>query len=137
LKNYEERATCVEKQFDGYVVEEGLHENGKLVLGESIADLGGLTIAYRALQKSLVGKSPPAKIDGFTAEQRFFLSFARVWAENDRPEYARLKVATDPHPLDRFRAIAAPSNLPEFEKAFSCNPGDRMVRPEGMRCRIW
>jgi predicted metalloendopeptidase len=137
LKNYEQRSACVEKQFDAYVVEDGLHENGKLVLGESIADLGGLTIAYRAFRKSLEGKAEPAPIDGFTADQRFFLAYARVWAENDRPEYLRLKVATDPHPADRIRAIAAPSNLPEFAKAFSCKPGDAMVRPEADRCRIW
>jgi len=136
-KNYGERATCVEKQFDAYVVEEGLHENGKLVLGESIADLGGLTIAYRAFRKSGEGKPEPAKIDGLTADQRFFLSYARVWAENERPEVARLQVVTDPHPLDRFRAIAAPSNLPEFAGAFSCKAGDPMVRPEEQRCRIW
>jgi putative endopeptidase len=134
-RNYETRAACVEKQFDAYVVEEGLHENGKLVLGESIADLGGLTIAYRAFRKSLEGKPEPPKIDGFTADQRFFLSYARVWAENDRPEAARLRVATDPHALDRFRAIGAPSNLPEFAGAFSCKAGDPMVR--GERCQIW
>ena len=136
-KNYEERAACVEKQFDAYVVEEGLHENGKLVLGESIADLGGLTIAYRAFRKSREGKPEPVKIDGLTADQRFFLSYARVWAENERPEVARLQVVTDPHPLDRFRAIAAPSNLPEFAGAFSCKAGEPMVRPEERRCRIW
>jgi endothelin-converting enzyme/putative endopeptidase len=134
-KNYGERSACVEKQFDGYVVEEGLHENGKLVLGESIADLGGLKLAWRAFQKSLEGKPEPGKIDGFTAEQRFFLSYARVWAENDRPEYLRVKVATDPHPVDRFRAIAAPSNMPEFQKAFGCKAGDPMVRSD--RCAIW
>ena len=137
LKNYEARSGCVEKQFDGYVVEEGLHENGKLVLGESIADLGGLTIAYRAFRKSLEGKPEPAPIDGLTADQRFFLAYARVWAENDRPEYVRLKVATDPHPVDRIRAIAAPSNMPEFARAFSCKPEDPMVRPEKDRCKIW
>ncbi len=137
LKNYEQRAACVEKQFDGYVVDENLHENGKLVLGESIADLGGLTIAYRAFQKSLEGKPAPAPIDGLTADQRFFLAYARVWAENDRPEYVRLKVATDPHPVDRIRSFAAPSNIPEFAKAFSCKPGDPMVRPEADRCQIW
>ena len=134
-KNYEARAKCVEQQFDAYVVEDGLHENGKLVLGESIADLGGLTLAWRAFQKSLEGKPQPAKIDGFTAEQRFFLSYARVWAENDRPETERVMVVTNPHPLDRFRAIAAPSNMPQFEKAFGCRAGDPMVRVD--RCQIW
>jgi putative endopeptidase len=135
LKNYEARSACVEKQFDAYVVQGDLHENGKLVLGESIADLGGLTIAYRAYQKSLEGKPRPASIDGLEAEQRFFLSFAHVWAENIRPEAERLMVTVNPHPLDRFRAIGAPSNMPEFQKAFACKTGDPMVRSE--RCQIW
>ncbi len=134
-KNYGERAACVEKQFDGYVVQPGLNENGKLVLGESIADLGGLKIAWKAFQKSLEGKPAPAPIDSFSAEQRFFLSYARVWAENDRPESERVMVVTNPHPLDRFRAIAAPSNMPEFEKAFRCKGGEPMVRAD--RCTIW
>ena len=135
LKNYEARAKCVEKQFDAYVVEGDLHENGKLVLGESIADLGGVAIAHRAFVKSLEGKPAPAPIDGLTADQRFFLSWARIWATNDRPEFARLIVNTNPHPLGRFRAIAPPSNLPEFARAFSCKPGDPMVRAEV--CEIW
>jgi putative endopeptidase len=135
LKNYEARAACVEKQFDGYVVQGDLHENGKLVLGESIADLGGLTIAYRAYQRSLEGKPRPAPIDGLEPEQRFFLSFAHVWAENIRPEAERLMVTVNPHPLDRYRAIAAPSNMPEFQKTFGCKGADPMVRRE--RCQIW
>ncbi|HEY6929714.1 MAG TPA: M13 family metallopeptidase [Thermoanaerobaculia bacterium] len=134
-KNYEARADCVEKQFDAYVVQGDLHENGKLVLGESIADLGGLTIAYRAYQKSLAGKPHPAPIDGLTPEQRFFLSYAGVWAENIRPEAERLMVTVNPHPLDRFRAIAAPSNMPEFAQAFGCKAGNPMVRNQ--RCQIW
>jgi putative endopeptidase len=135
LKNYEARAHCVEKQFDAYVVDGDLHENGKLVLGESIADLGGVAIAHRAFLRSLEGKLPPAPIDGLTADQRFFLSWARIWATNDRPEFAKLIVNTNPHPLGRFRAIAPASNLPEFARAFSCKPGDPMVRAEV--CEIW
>ncbi len=135
LKNFEERAACVQKQFDAYVAIDDIHEKGKLVLGESIADLGGLTIAYKAYLKSLEGKPHPKPIDGFTAEQRFFLSFAQIWAANDRPEYIRLHVNTDPHPLDNFRAIAAPSNLEPFQQAFGCKAGDPMVREE--RCVIW
>ena len=132
---YEARAACVEKQFSGYEVEPGLHEKGQLVLGESIADLGGLSIAYRAMRKALEGKPEAASIDGLTPDQRFFLGWARVWATNDRPEFARLMVNTNPHPLDRFRAIGPPSNMPEFAKAFSCKAGDPMVRAEA--CRIW
>jgi predicted metalloendopeptidase len=85
LKNFKERAACVEKQFDSYVAIDDIHEKGKLVLGESIADLGGLTIAYKAYQKSLQGKLQPPSIDGLTPDQRFFLSFAQIWAGNDRP----------------------------------------------------
>jgi predicted metalloendopeptidase len=135
LKNYQERANCVEKQFDAYVVEADLHQNGKLVLGESIADLGGLTIAYKAFEKSLEGKPRPPDIDGFTPEQRLFLNWARVWAMNSRPEFERLQTNTNPHPLGRFRAIGAPSNIPEFAAAFGCKAGDPMVRSE--RCLIW
>ncbi|MEP6801797.1 MAG: M13 family metallopeptidase [Acidobacteriota bacterium] len=135
LKNYQQRATCVETQFEAYKFEGELHLNGKLVLGESIADLGGLSIAYRAYQKSLEGRGKPAPIDGLSDEQRFFINWARVWAANDRPEFARLIVNTNPHPLDRFRAIGAPSNMPEFSRAFSCKAGDPMVRAQ--RCQIW
>jgi putative endopeptidase len=135
LKNFQARAACVEKQFDAYVAIDDIHEKGKLVLGESIADLGGLTIAYKAYQKSLQGKPQPPNIDGFTPEQRFFLSFAQIWAGNDRPEYIRLQVNTNPHPLHNFRAIGAPSNMPAFQQAFGCKAGDPMVRDD--RCVIW
>jgi putative endopeptidase len=135
LKNYEDRARCVEKQFDAYVVEGDLHENGKLVLGEAIADLGGVAIAHRAFLRSLEGKPAPPPIDGLTADQRFFLSWARIWASNIRPEFAKMLTATDPHPMDRYRAIGPASNLPAFMRAFSCKSGDPMVRAD--RCEIW
>jgi putative endopeptidase len=135
-KNFNERAACIEKQFDNYVVQGDLHENGKLVLGESIADLGGLTIAYNALAKDLQGKPRPL-IGGFTPEQRFFLAYGQVWAANDRPEFERLMVNLNPHALDRYRGIAAPSNMPQFAKAFHCKEGDAMVRPAAVRCQIW
>lgn len=137
LKNFKERGDCIAKQFDGFEAEPGLHENGKLVEGESIADLGGLTIAYAAFQKSLEGKPNPAAIDGFTADQRYFLAFAQIWANNTRPEYARLLVNTNSHPLGRFRTIGPLSNMPSFAKAFGCGASSRMVRPETQRCRIW
>ncbi|HXJ91721.1 MAG TPA: M13 family metallopeptidase [Terriglobia bacterium] len=135
-KNFNQRAQCVEKQFDNYVIAGDLHENGKLVLGESIADLGGLSIAYRALERSLEGKPRPL-VDGFTPEQRFFLAYAQSWSENSRPEAERLQATTDPHPLARFRAIAPPSNLPAFAQAFDCKSGDAMVRPSDIKCQIW
>jgi putative endopeptidase len=134
-KNFKERATCVSDQFDGYVVDGDLHENGKLVLGESIADLGGLTIAYAAYEKSLEGKPRPPEKDGFTAEQRFFLGWAQVWGANERIEYARLQTNTDPHPLARFRGNGPLSNMADFAKAFGCKKGDAMVREKA--CKIW
>ncbi|HEY5075487.1 MAG TPA: M13 family metallopeptidase [Pyrinomonadaceae bacterium] len=137
LKAFQERAQCVIDQFNGFEVQPGLHENGKLVVGESIADLGGLVVAYAAFQKSMEGKPRPANIDGFTPEQRFFLAFARVWAGSVRPETERLLVNIDPHPLGRFRGSAPLSNMPQFAAAFQCKAGDPMVRPEKDRCVIW
>jgi len=135
-KNFLARAACVEKQFGGYVVEGDLHENGKLVLGESIADLGGLTIAYRAYHMALGGKTAPV-IDGFTGDQRFFLAWAQAWASQARPQFERMQVTVNPHPLGRFRAIGPVSNMPEFAKAFDCQAGDPMVRAGEARCKIW
>jgi putative endopeptidase len=137
LKNFKERGDCIAKQFDGYEVEPGLHTNGKLVEGESIADFGGLTIAYAALQKSLEGKTLPAPIDGFTVDQRFFLGWAQIWAQNIRPELARMYVNVNPHPVARFRVNGPLSNMPAFAKAFECDAKSPMVRPTGQRCRIW
>ena len=137
LKSFKERAQCVIDQFSGFEVQPGLHQNGNLVVGESIGDLGGLTIAYAAFKKSLEGKPRPAEIDGFTPEQRFFLGWAQVWAQNLRPEYERLLVNTDPHPVGRFRVIGPLSNMPAFAEAYQCKAGDAMVRPPEKRCQIW
>jgi putative endopeptidase len=137
LKNFESRSDCIVKQFSGFEVEPGLNMTGKLVSGESIADLGGLTVAYTAYKKSLEGKPRPADIDGFTPEQRFFLGWAQVWAEKYTPETARLQAQSDPHPLSRFRVNGPLSNMPEFAQAFQCKVGDAMVRPAEERCQIW
>ncbi len=137
LKNFEERGNCIAKQFDGYTVEPGLNENGKLVEGESIADFGGLTIAYAALQKALADKPAAPSIDGFTEDQRFFLGWAQIWADNFRPEFARLLVNTNPHPLSHFRVNGPLSNMPAFAKAYECSTNSPMVRPAAERCRIW
>ncbi len=137
LQQYLTRASCVEQQFAAFKVEDGLNMNGKLVLGESIADLGGLSIAYAAFQKSLAGKERPEEIDGFTPEQRFFIGYGQVWGRNYRPEAARLQAQTDPHPLARFRVNGPLANLPQFAAAFNCKQGDPMVRAENERCQIW
>jgi putative endopeptidase len=137
LKNFQGRAQCVIDQFSSFQVQPGLNHNGKLVVGESIADLGGLTVAFAAFQKSMEGKPRPAPIDGFTPEQRFFLGYAQIWAQNVRPEYERQLVLTDPHPLGRFRVNGPLSNMPAFAQAFQCKTGDAMVRPDKERCQIW
>ena len=136
LKAFKERAGCIVNQFNAFEVEKGLNQNGSLVQGESIADLGGLVVAYAAFQKAMEGK-PRVNIDGFTPEQRFFLGFARGWATNMRPEIARLIAIQDPHPLAKFRVNGPLSNMPQFAAAFQCKDGDPMVRPEKDRCVIW
>ena len=136
-KNFDQRAECVVNQFGNFEAEPGLKLQGKLVSGESIADLGGLYVAYDAFRKSLEGKPAPPKIDGFTAEQRFFFGWAQVWAEKYTTEAARLQTQSDPHPLARFRVNGPLSNMPQFAEAFQCKAGDSMVRAEKERCQIW
>jgi putative endopeptidase len=136
-KNFQARGDCIARQFDSFEVEPGLHENGKLEEGESIADLGGMTISFMAFRKTLEGKPEPAPIDGFTADQRFFLAWAQIWAGSTRPERARMLAVNDPHPLDRFRVNGPMSNVPAFAKAFGCGANSPMVRPAGERCRVW
>lgn len=135
-KKFDARAGCIIDQFNTIDVGEGLRHNGKLVVGEALGDIGGLTLAYKAYQRSLKGKPAPV-IDGFTGDQRFFLAFARVWARHHTPEDLRLRLNTDPHPIARFRAIGTLQNMPEFHKAFGCQQGDPMVRPAEKQCRLW
>jgi putative endopeptidase len=136
-KNFLARASKVEDQFSGYVAIDTLHVNGKTTLGENIADLGGLKIAFDAFEKSLEGKPRPGLVDGLTPEQRFFLAWAQIWRTNIRPEALRLQVATDPHSPGRFRTIGPVSNLDEFLQAFSVKEGDPMARPADQRVKIW
>lgn len=135
LKNFQARGECIVKQFDGFQAY-GLHEPGNLDEGESIADLGGMNISYRAFQTTPEAKSGKP-IDGFTPNQRFFLAWARMWATNYRREIAQLYMKTDPHPLDQFRTNGPLSNTPAFSKAFGCSENSPMVRPAGQRCQIW
>jgi predicted metalloendopeptidase len=133
---YKVQAQRVVEQFDAYTVNDSLHVNGRLTLGENIADLGGLAVAYVAMQKALAGK-PRQLIDGFTPEQRFFLAYARIWRAMDRPEGLRTRVLTDPHSPARWRVNGPLSNLKEFHDAWGCQDGDGMVRPAEARARIW
>ncbi len=135
-KNFKARTSVIVKQFSGYEPIPGVHVNGELTQGENIADLGGVKIAYYALQKALEGKSRE-KIDGFTPEQRFFLSYANVWRNNIRPEAVRLRVRTDPHSPGEFRANGPLSNLDEFAQAFDIPEGSPMRRAAADRVTIW
>ncbi|HSR64690.1 MAG TPA: M13-type metalloendopeptidase [Xanthomonadaceae bacterium] len=138
-KGFKSRTAKLVKQFDDYESIDGLHVKGELTLGENIADLGGTTVAFDALQKALAdaGKSPDEKIDGYTENQRFWLNWATVWRRNFNPEELKVRLNTDPHAPANFRAIGAPSNEPSFAQAFSCKPGDRMVRADDQRVVIW
>ena len=135
-KAYEARTGLIVKQFDSYKPLPDLAINGKLTLGENIGDFGGIKIAYAALQKALAGK-PRENIDGFTPEQRFFLSYATIWRSQYRDESMRVQLNTNPHSPGRWRAIGPPSNLPEFYDAFSCAEGAPMRRAEADRPSIW
>ena len=134
-KNYIERSAVIEKQFNEYVGIDTIHVNGTLTLGENTADLGGLTIAFAALQQAQGIHKRLERIDGFTPEQRFFLSWAQVWRQNIRDEALRLRLNTDPHSPGRFRGFGPLTNMGEFQKAFNISDGAPMIRKE--RAKIW
>ncbi|HXE91832.1 MAG TPA: M13 family metallopeptidase [Terriglobales bacterium] len=133
-KEFERRAACIADQYSAYSPIEGVKLNGKLTLGENVADNGGSRIALMALLDTFGGKEPE-KIDGFTAEQRFFLGYGQIWCQNVTPERERTSALTDPHSPGRFRVNGVVSNSPEFQKAFGCKKGQAMVRENA--CRVW
>ncbi|MDX5438362.1 MAG: M13 family metallopeptidase, partial [Pontibacter sp.] len=136
LEQFNSRATAVADQYDQYTVLDNLHVNGRLTLGENIADIGGLNIAYTALQKALA-KNNPGKIEGLTPEQRFFLAWAQIWRVNMRDEAQNQQILTDPHSPGRFRTNGPVANMPQFYEAFSCDQNDAMVRSDENRIKIW
>ncbi|MCP3978862.1 MAG: M13 family metallopeptidase [bacterium] len=133
---FEERTAKLVAQYAGYVAVDELHVNGELTLGENIGDLAGITMSYYALQEALK-KDNPGEIDGFTPEQRFFLSWAQAWRRNYRDEAIKLQVNTDPHSPSMFRGNGPLANLPEFAEAWGCTEGDAMVRASDLRAEIW
>jgi putative endopeptidase len=137
LAQFQQRGACVADQFDNYFIEPGVHHNGKLVLGESIGDLGGAKIAFLAYEKSLEGKPRPPDIDGFTPEQQFFIAWGQWRGDAIRIEEQRVMMQSDPHPIGKYRVIGPLSNLPEFQAAFSCKADAPMVRPADKRCDVW
>ncbi len=129
-------AKKVVEQYDAFTVNDSIHVNGKLTLGENLADLGGLNIAYEAFKKTPEGKSDK-KIDGFTPDQRYFLSWAQVWRANTLPEYASQLILTDPHSPGQARANGPISNMDSWYQAFDVKQGDKMYKPENERIKIW
>ena len=136
---FDKRAACVDEQYSHYVaVKDDKGEvrlNGKLTLGENVADNGGLRLAHSALMNTLTDEGGKKTIDGFTPEQRFFIGYAQVWCQNATDQISRLRALTDPHSPGRYRVIGVVANSPEFRDAFGCKPGDPMVRENA--CRVW
>ena len=133
-KRFEERVACIDKEYSGFTVAPGVHVNGKLTLGENTADNGGVRVSLKALHNTEGGKPQP-DINGFTPDQRFFLSFGQIWCANERPEALRLQVQTNPHSPSEFRVNGVVQNMPEFQKAFSCKAGSPMVSADA--CHVW
>ena len=133
-QEFEKRVSCIADEYSQFSPVEGAHLNGRLTLGENTADNGGVRLAFMALLQRLA-QHPERTTGGFTPEQRFFLSYAHLWCQNITEQAARLRVNTDPHSPGQFRVNGVVSNMPEFEKAFSCHSGQPMVR--GPACHVW
>jgi len=143
LDKFHVKTACVVKQFDGFTIDgdSNIHINGKLVLGESIGDLAGLKIAYRAFKKTTQGQSdaqdPKNRIDGFTPDQQFFIAWGQFRGDQIRPETQKLMVQGDPHPVAKYRVLGPMANFPPFADAFQCKAGSPMTRPDAERCVVW
>jgi putative endopeptidase len=131
---FDQRAACVANQYGGYTAVDDVTLNGKLTLGENVADNGGLRLAWMALMEQLKTKAL-GQADGFSPEQRFFLGWAQMWCENRTGEVARLHAKVNPHSPGKYRTNGVVSNFPEFQKAFSCQPTAKMVNQP--ICRVW
>ena len=135
--HFTQEANKVVDQFNALIQVDTFHVNGKLTLGENIADYGGLLTAYDALQRALERNGRPKAIEGFTPEQRFFIAYAQSWRAHARPEAMKSRVSIDPHAPERWRTNAPLSNIASFAAAFGCKPGDPMVRPAALVPHIW
>ena len=135
---FTKEAQKVIDQFNGYIQVDTIHVNGKLTLGENIADYGGVLTGYDALQRALQRNGRPKElIDGFTPEQRFFIAYAQSWRTHNRPETMRTRAVVDPHAPEKWRDNGPLSNIPAFAAAFGCKPGDPMVRPANLVPHLW
>ncbi len=134
---FDEQAQRMVDQFNGYIQVDTTHVNGKLTLGENIADYGGLLTAYDAMERALNRSGKRETIDGYTPEQRFFIAYAQTWREHSRPETMLTRVTVDPHAPAEWRTNGPLSDMTAFAKAFNCQPGDPMVRPRDVVPQIW
>jgi putative endopeptidase len=136
-KAFKERTQCLVDEYDKFVAVDDVHVRGKLTLGENTADNGGLRIAVMALLASMAkDQKQPGKIDGYTPEQRLFLGWGQIWCQNVRPEMARMLALNNEHSPSKYRVNGVVSNMPEFQKAWGCKPGQAMVRGANA-CHVW
>jgi predicted metalloendopeptidase len=134
---FTQQAELVVQQFNEFIQVDTFHVNGRLTLGENIADWGGVLVGYDALQRALARRGNPGKIEGYTPEQRFFISYAQSWRTHVRPEQLRTRVTVDPHAPEQWRVNGPLANVPAFAQAFGCKEGDAMVRPKDKIPAIW
>jgi putative endopeptidase len=135
-KQFKDRADKVVQQYNGLTVQDSIHVNGKLTLGENLADFGGLAMSYEAFTHTKQFREGK-KIDGFTPAQRFFLSWAQVWRGNILPETEAQYIMIDPHSPARFRANVPVSNMDEWYAAFGVKEGDKMYKAPDKRIKVW
>ena len=133
-KEFVKRTSCISDQYSKYTIIDDIKINGKLTLGEDVADLGGLILAYMAWKQDTKDQKLQP-IDGLTPEQRFFIGYGQSWCTNERDENKRLRATVDPHSPEKYRANGVVSNMPEFQEAFHCKAGSAMVNEN--RCRVW
>jgi endothelin-converting enzyme/putative endopeptidase len=133
-KEFVKRASCISDQYSTYTIVDDIKINGKLTLGEDIADLGGLILAYMAWKEDTKSQSLQP-LDGLTPDQRFFVGYGQSWCGETRPETMRMRATVDPHSPEKYRTNGVVSNMPEFQQAFHCKAGSPMVNEN--RCRVW
>jgi len=135
-EKFDARTQCVDDQYSNYIATDDVHVNGKLTLGENVADLGGEILAYMAWKNATQGEDLQP-VDGFTPDQRFFIGFAQWDCANERPEDLRMRAMIDPHSPAQYRINGVVVNMPQFGKAFSCKPGEPMVKATDKVCKVW
>jgi predicted metalloendopeptidase len=133
---FREQTSVLDAQYSAFSPIPGMNLNGQLTMGENIGDISGLSVSYRAYQRSLAGTEAPV-LDGFTGDQRFFMGWAQIWARKYREDELRKRLLTDPHSPSEYRVNAVVRNMPSFEESFDVKPGDKLYLPPGEMVKIW